>query len=109
MTSQSEHCGCGSNKHLEGFLRTRNGGESSTSSNTSSSDVNEVAHVMVTTSIFLVGLTFLLILNTSTRREIPLVFCILLVRPGVVIIFGKLKGMGSQGEKREEANGAHAA
>ena len=49
MTSQSEHRGRGSNKHLEGFLRTRNdGGATATAA---SSDVKEVPHVLVTTSI----------------------------------------------------------
>ena len=51
MMSQSEHLGHGSDKHLEGFLRPRNGSEGSTSSSAALSDVREVPHVMVTTSI----------------------------------------------------------
>jgi ATP-dependent RNA helicase MRH4 len=104
MTSQSEHRGRGSNKHLDGFLRRRGGSEGAISA-AHSSDVTQVPHVMVTTSILSRGLDF--------SPEIKHVFIVDEPRntidflhragrtgragqQGKVVIFGKLKGRGSQ-------------
>ena len=107
MTSQSEHRGRGSNKHLEGFLRTRNEGEGATAT-TASSDVKEVPHVMVTTSILSRGLDFSPDIKHVFIVDEPRNTIDFLHRAGrtgragqqgKVVIFGKLKGRGSQRAK----------
>ena len=106
MTSQSEHRGRGSNKHLEGFLRTMNDG--SASSTATSSDVKEVPHVMVTTSILSRGLDFSPDIKHVFIIDEPRNTIDFLHRAGrtgragqhgKVVIFGKLKGRGSQRAK----------
>ncbi|KIM37589.1 hypothetical protein M413DRAFT_448388 [Hebeloma cylindrosporum] len=104
MTSQSEHRGRGSNKHLEGFLRKKDDAEGATSTATSS-DVKEVLHVMVTTSILSRGLDFSPDIKHVFIVDEPRNTIDFLHRAGrtgragqqgKVVIFGKLKGRGSQ-------------
>jgi ATP-dependent RNA helicase MRH4 len=105
MTSQSEHRGRGSNKHLEGFLRTRNGGEGPIAT---TADVKDVPHVMVTTSILSRGLDFSPDIKHVFIIDEPRNTIDFLHRAGrtgragqqgKVVIFGKLKGRGSQRAK----------
>jgi hypothetical protein len=104
MTSQSEHRDRGSNKHLDGFLRTRNDG--SASSAAPSSVVKEVPHVMVTTLILfrlLISSTF----SSLTCHETRLIFLHgagaagHAGQHGKVIICGKLKGRSSWGDMKK--------
>ena len=59
MTSQSENRGRGSNRHLDGFLRTDDDKHQDTAAATkSSTSVKDSAHVMITTSLLSRGLDF---------------------------------------------------
>ncbi|CAA7266180.1 unnamed protein product [Cyclocybe aegerita] len=98
MTSQSEHRGRGSNKHLDGFLRSRAADEASTG------DVKNEAHVMVTTSLLSRGLDFTPEIKHVFIVDEPRNMIDFLHRagrsgragqPGKVVIFGKMKGRGS--------------
>jgi len=110
MTSQSEHRGRGSNRHLEGFLRTRSGSttESASSTSASADDVKEVPHVLVTTSILSRGLDFSPDIKHVFIVDEPRNTIDFLHRAGrtgragqqgKVVVFGKLKGRGSQRAK----------
>ncbi|KAJ3509874.1 hypothetical protein NLJ89_g4988 [Agrocybe chaxingu] len=99
MTSQSEHRGRGSNKHLDGFLRMRGAGETSTG------DVKNESHVMVTTSLLSRGLDFTPEIKHVFIVDEPRNMIDFLHRAGrsgragkrgKVVIFGKMKGRGSE-------------
>ncbi|CAA7263579.1 unnamed protein product [Cyclocybe aegerita] len=99
MTSQSEHRGRGSNKHLDGFLRTRAAHEATTG------DVKNEAHVMVTTSLLSRGLDFTPEIKHVFIVDEPRNMIDFLHRAGrsgragqrgKVVIFGKMKGRGSE-------------
>jgi len=111
MTSQSEHRGRGSNRHLEGFLRKRVANDDIETQSarpsvpTSSNDVKNDAHVMVTTSLLSRGLDFSPDIKHVFIVDEPRNMVDFLHRAGrsgragqrgKVVVFGKMSGRGSQ-------------
>ena len=105
MTSQSEHRGRGSNKHLAGFLRKDDDDNHQvTQSSSSSTNVKESAHVMITTSLLSRGLDFSPSIKHVFIVDEPRNMIDFLHRAGrsgragqtgKVVIFGKMTGRGS--------------
>ncbi|KAF9525451.1 P-loop containing nucleoside triphosphate hydrolase protein, partial [Crepidotus variabilis] len=102
MTSKSEHRGRGSNRHLTGFLRQH---QASQAGRTIISDVKTDPHVMVTTSLLSRGLDFTPDIKHVFIVDEPRNMVDFLHRAGrsgragqrgKVVIFGKLKGRGSE-------------
>ena len=104
MTSQSEHRGRGSNKHLAGFLRKddHNGQPSMTM------DVKNSPHVMITTSLLSRGLDFSPSIQHVFIVDEPRNMIDFLHRAGrsgragqrgKVVVFGKMTGRGSSKAK----------
>ncbi|KAF8172503.1 P-loop containing nucleoside triphosphate hydrolase protein, partial [Pholiota molesta] len=115
LTSRSEARGRGSNRHLDGFLRTRNSSSSSvrpvtalTPTSTTPADPKAHPHVLITTSLLSRGLDFAPDIRHVFIVDEPRNTVDFLHRAGrtgragqwgKVVIFGKLKGRGSQRTK----------
>jgi ATP-dependent RNA helicase MRH4 len=117
LTSRSEARGRGSNRHLDGFLRTRNSSSSSvrpvtaltpTSTTSMPADPKAHPHVLITTSLLSRGLDFAPDIRHVFIVDEPRNTVDFLHRAGrtgragqwgKVVIFGKLKGRGSQRTK----------
>lgn len=105
MTSQSEHRGRGSNKHLAGFLRKDDNDHQDTTTTTkSSTNVKDSAHVMITTSLLSRGLDFSPSIKHVFIVDEPRNMIDFLHRAGrsgragqsgKVVMFGKMTGRGS--------------
>ena len=100
MTSQSEHRGRGSNKHLAGFLRK----DDEDQVTQPSTNVKDSAHVMITTSLLSRGLDFSPSIKHVFIVDEPRNMIDFLHRAGrsgragqtgKVVIFGKMTGRGS--------------
>ncbi|KAF8812684.1 hypothetical protein BYT27DRAFT_7251603 [Phlegmacium glaucopus] len=99
MTSQSEHRGRGSNKHLAGFLRKDDDLVTQPSTN-----VKDSPHVMITTSLLSRGLDFSPSIKHVFNVDEPRNMIDFLHRAGrsgragengKVVVFGKMSGRGS--------------
>ncbi len=106
MTSASEHRGRGSNRHLAGFLKKHNPStEDRTGKTREDGDVKNDPHVMVTTSLLSRGLDFAPEIKHVFIVDEPRNMVDFLHRAGrsgragqhgKVVIFGKVKGRGSE-------------
>ena len=103
MTSQSEHRGRGSNKHLAGFLR-----KDDDQATQSSTNVKDSPHVMITTSLLSRGLDFSPSIKHVFIIDEPRNMIDFLHRAGrsgragqrgKVVVFGKMTGRGSSKAK----------
>ncbi|KAF8797685.1 P-loop containing nucleoside triphosphate hydrolase protein [Phlegmacium glaucopus] len=103
MTSQSEHRGRGSNKHLAGFLRKDDNQVTQPSTN-----VTDSPHVMITTSLLSRGLDFSPSIKHVFIVDEPRNMIDFLHRAGrsgragekgKVVVFGKMTGRGSSKAK----------
>ena len=104
MTSQSEHRGRGSNKHLAGFLRK----DDDQVTRQPSTNVKESPHVMITTSLLSRGLDFSPSIQHVFIVDEPRNMIDFLHRAGrsgraghrgKVVVFGKMTGRGSSKAK----------
>lgn len=104
MTSQSEFRSRGSNRHLAGFLR-KNANPSASGAPSSTTSLKEIPHVLVTTSLLSRGLDFSPDIKHVFIVDEPRNMVDFLHRAGrsgragqsgKVVIFGKLKGRGSE-------------
>ncbi|KAF8154955.1 P-loop containing nucleoside triphosphate hydrolase protein [Crassisporium funariophilum] len=105
MTSRSEHRGRGSNRHLDGFLRTRNTDTLPRPSPTANTDPKTHPHVMITTSLLSRGLDFAPSIKHVFIVDEPRNMVDFLHRAGRsgragergrVVVFGKMRGRGSE-------------
>jgi len=109
MTSQSEHRGRGSNKHLAGFLRKDDHENNTTPvSSATMTNVKESPHVMITTSLLSRGLDFSPSIRHVFIVDEPRNMIDFLHRAGragragqkgKVVVFGKMSGRGSSKAK----------
>ena len=104
MTSQSNHRGRGSNKHLAGFLRIDDVDDGDQDTTKSSTTVKDSAHVMITTSLLSRGLDFSPSIKHVFIVDEPRNMIDFLHRAGrsgragqrgKVVVFGKMTGRGS--------------
>ena len=108
MTSQSEHRGRGSNKHLAGFLRKDDDNTHTPAASTNTNVVKDSPHVMITTSLLSRGLDFSSSIKHVFIVDEPRNMIDFLHRAGragragqkgKVVVFGKMSGRGSSKAK----------